>query len=105
VTTDATQRRGGVAPDLAIENGTLDRWHQPLIAGQLARQQSAGVPFRVLCFVTSTAYAYYDGSSRQRTTLDALLDHLDALAAQHTIVPATLAEAYARYRAAESNAV
>jgi hypothetical protein len=104
VTTDAAQRRDGIAPDLAIENGTLDRWHQPLIAGQLARQETSGVTFRALCFVTSSAYPYHDVSSRQRKTLDALLDHMDALEAHHTIVPATLAEASTRFRRVGMNA-
>ncbi len=98
VTTDAAQRRGGVAPDLAIENGTLDRWHTPLIAAQLARQDEEAVAFRALCFTTTSAVPYQDWSSRFRQTLDRLLDHLLTLDEQYELVPATLAEAYAHFR-------
>ncbi len=101
VTTDATQRRGGVAPDLAIENGTLERWHRPLIAGQLARQASQGVRFRALCFVTSSRVAYHDRSSRFRQTLEALLDHLEELGQEYEIVPVTLAGVAARLHRAD----
>ena len=90
VTTDATQRNDGIAPDLAIENGTLERWHAPLIEAQLQRQDDSAVSFRTLCFVSSTRYPYHDGTARQRETLDALVDYLDALADRYDVLPQTL---------------
>ena len=101
VTTDATQVRGGVAPDLAIENGTLERWHAPLMAAQLGRQDDEGVQFRSLCFVTLNRVPYQDRSSRFRQTLEQLLDHLLELDERYEIVPVTLAEAYAHFRQQE----
>ena len=99
VTTDSSQCRGGVAPDLAIENGTVDRWHAPLIAAQLARHDAEALAFRALCFTTTSAVPYHDPSTRFRQTLDGLLDHLLALDERYELVPATLAEAYAHFRA------
>ncbi|HET7770767.1 MAG TPA: hypothetical protein VFN74_18490 [Chloroflexota bacterium] len=90
VTTDPTQRNDGIAPDLAIENGTLERWHAPLIEAQLQRQDDSAVTFRTLCFVTSTRFPYHDTSARQRQTLDELLDYLDALAERYDVAPQTL---------------
>jgi hypothetical protein len=98
VTTDATQRRGGIAPDLAVENGTVERWHAPLIEGQVARQDEAGVAFRTLCFVTTSRCGYHEPATRFRQTLDGLLDYLPALDERYELVPVTLAEAYAHYR-------
>jgi hypothetical protein len=104
VTTDATQRRDGVAPDLAIENGTLDRWHAPLIDTQLQRQDDAGTPFRTLCFVTTTRHAYHDRAGRPRATLDALVEHLATLEERYTVLPATLSAACVAYHALETAA-
>lgn len=98
VTTDANQRHDGVAPDLAIENGTLDRWHAPLITSQLARHQAEEVAFPTICFVTAGGYAYYDRGTRQRQTLDAILLYLQELEEQFTIVPTTLTGIYVHYR-------
>jgi len=97
VTTDATQNHGGLAPDLAIENGTVERWHRPLIAAQLERHEREQITFRVLCFVTSTRFPYYDRSSRYHQTLDQLLDHLLALDERYEVMPATLGEVATRY--------
>jgi hypothetical protein len=102
VTTDASQRRDGVAPDLAIENGTVERWHAPLIQAHLARLEAQGAVFRTLCFVTTTRHAYHDPTTRQRQTLDALLDHLREVEAHYTLVPATLAEMPGHFRAARA---
>jgi hypothetical protein len=98
VTTDATQCPGGIAPDLAIENGTLDRWHVPLIDGQLERQASEQVVFRTLCFVTSSGFAYHDRSTRHRKTLDALVEYVSSLEDHYEVVPATLAGTTVYYR-------
>lgn len=104
VTTDARQRRGGVAPDLVIENGTLDRWHAPLIEGQLVRQDAERVAFRTLCCATSSGVTYYDPETRPRRTLDGLIEHVNELEGRYEIVPATLSGAYAHYRAASESA-
>jgi hypothetical protein len=96
VTTDTEQCRGGLVPDLAIENGTVDRWHAPLIAGQVARQEDER--FRTLCFVTASKFAYHDRGSRFRQTLEGLIEHLLTLDERYEIVPATLAETYAHFR-------
>jgi hypothetical protein len=99
VTTDPSQRRDGIAPDLAVENGTLDRWHAPLIEAQLTRQDTAPSVLRTLCFVTSSGHAYHDTSARPRQTLDALLDFLGTLEERYILTPATLAATHAHYRA------
>jgi hypothetical protein len=96
VTTDATQRRGGIAPDLAIENGKVELWHAPLIEGQLARQSARDdeAPL-VLCFAAGSGTAYHDPAIRPRQTLDELISHLVALDERYEVVPTTLAGAYA----------
>lgn len=98
VSTDPTQRNGGVAPDLAIENGSVVHWHAPLIDVVLSRQEAARDPFRALTFVSSTGFPYADATSRQRETLADLVEHLETLEARFTIVPATLSGAYVYYR-------
>jgi hypothetical protein len=97
VTTDATQRQGGIAPELAVESGTLERWHAPLIAAQLARQAEEGAPLS-LCFVAGAATAFYDPETRHRQTLDDLLAHLETLEESYQPMPATVAGAYAHLR-------
>ncbi|MBI3973083.1 MAG: hypothetical protein HY332_17530 [Chloroflexi bacterium] len=99
-TTDATQCRGGLSPDLAVENGTLDRWHAPLIASQLERHEREQIAFRTLCFVTTSRFPYQDRSSRPRYTLESLLSYLVGIDERYDVVPSTLAEAYAHFRSA-----
>lgn len=94
VTTDAGQRQGGLSPDLAIENGTVPQWHEPLIEGQLARQTREGVPL-TLCFVSSSAVAFHDRAGRPRQTLEALVELLRRLDLRYEVLPTTLAGAYA----------
>lgn len=98
VTTDASQRRGGIAPDLAIENGTLEMWHRPLIEGQLRRMETHDVPFRVLCFVTQNRFAFHDRDNRLATTLQEIVRYLDSLEEQYDVNPVTIAGAHARFR-------
>jgi hypothetical protein len=97
VTTDASQRSDGVAPDLAIENGTLERWHAPLIEAQLQRQDDSAIAFRTLCFVTSTRFGYHDPTTRQRQTLDELVGYLDTLSERYDLAPLTLAATAVEY--------
>ncbi len=98
VTTDATQLRGGVAPDLAIENGTLELWHRPLIDGQLHRMEAESVSFRALCFVTRNCFPYGERGDKLAATLQEIVDFLDALGSQYDVRPVTLAGAHARFR-------
>ncbi len=98
VTTDATQRRGGIAPDLAIENGTFEMWHRPLIEGQLRRMEAEGVAFRVLCFLTRNCFSFHDRGDRLATTLQDIVHYLDSLEEQYDVRPVTIAAAHARYR-------
>lgn len=97
VTTDASQRKGGIAPELAIESGSVERWHAPLIAGQLERQMGDRVPL-ILCFVAGTAAGFHDPGARHRQTLDELLEHLDVLEERYETVPSTVSGAYAHLR-------
>ena len=97
VTTDGSQTSDGVAPDLAIENGTVERWHAPLIEAQLQRQDDAAVSFRTLCFVTSTRFGYHDPTTRQRQTLDELVGYVDALSDRYELTPLTLAATAVEY--------
>jgi hypothetical protein len=98
VTTDAQQERGGLAPDLAIENGTVELWHRPLIEVQLQRMEEAGVPFRTLCFYTRNCFDYYGDREPQSVTLDALLNYLAELSDRYEVLPATLAGVHQYYR-------
>lgn len=98
VTTDATQRRGGIAPDLAIENGTFEQWHRPLIEGQLRRMEMEGVPFRTLCFFTRNCFPFGERGDKLATTLQDIVDFLDALGEQYDVRPVTLAGTHACYR-------
>jgi hypothetical protein len=97
VTTDATQRKGGIAPELAIESGSVELWHAPLIAAQLERQASVPAPL-TLCFVACTGAAFHDPGGRPRQTLEELLHHLEGLEARYETVPATVSGAYAHLR-------
>jgi hypothetical protein len=99
VTTDATQTRGGVAPELALENGTLEKWHQPLIDGQLERMEREAVPFKALCFITRNFFAYNARGDTVAATLDAVLDYLDRLRDRYEVVPVTASGAHAAFRA------
>lgn len=98
VTTDATQRHDGMAPDLTIERGTVERWHAPLIEAQLSRHDSEDVRFRTLCFATSTGVGYHEANARPRQTLAMLVEHLNALESRYDVVPTTLSGAYPLYR-------
>lgn len=98
VTTDAGSRRGGLSPDLALENGTLADWHRPLLEGQLRRMEEGGVGFRALCFTTRNCFAYHASTDKLTLTLEAILDYLAGLSDRYQIVPVTLSEVHARYR-------
>jgi hypothetical protein len=56
------------------------------------------VAFRALCITTSSRTDYYSDTEKHTQTLEAFLDHLEALADAYTIVPATLAGAHERFR-------
>jgi hypothetical protein len=98
VTTDPAALRGGIAADLAVENGTVEAWHRPLITGVLRRMAERGTRFRALCFVTRNRFAYHDDRDPLARTLDEILRLLDELAEQNEIVPCTAAEAHIRFR-------
>lgn len=98
VTTDATQVRGKLSPDLAIENGTFDDWHRPLIEGQLGRMETEGVSFRTLCAITRNSFSYHNTGDRTGTTLDALISFFDRLEERYEIIPSTLANLHASFR-------
>lgn len=100
VTTDPDQVRGGLAAELAIETGTLEAWHRPLIAGTLQRMEAEGTVFKALCFVTRNCFAYGDDRDRNGVTLDAILEHLDSLRSRYDVIPSTLAGAHRSFRAA-----
>jgi len=98
VTTDAGQRSGGIAPDLGVENGTVDAFHRPLIEGQLERFEKECVRFRALCFHTSNRRAYYGRGERMVLALEAVLEYVEGLESRYTLVPVTLAGAHAEFR-------
>ena len=98
VTTDPTRVRGGVASDLAIENGTLDDWHRPLIENQLKRMDSDQVPFRALCFYTRNFFAYHLRDDKIASTLNAIVGWLDSLRDRYDVRPATVGQAHAYFR-------
>jgi hypothetical protein len=98
VTTDSTVRKGGVAPDLTIENGTVDAFHRPLIEGQLERFERQNVSFRSLCFLTYNRHAYHQPTDRVKIALENLLDYLLSLENRYALCPTTLAGAHARFR-------
>lgn len=89
VTTDDSQRRDGVAPELRIETGTVPEWQAPLIRAQLARQVDDRESHLVLVFVTTTRSPFHDRSDRVRQTLDALTEFLDELDEEFEMVPTT----------------
>ncbi len=97
-TTDASQVRGGVSPDLAIENGTVDAWHRPLIQGQLGRMETETVAFRALCLLTRNTFAFERIDNPQAATLAELTALLASLEETYEIVPTTLAGAHVRFR-------
>jgi hypothetical protein len=98
VTTDATQVRGRLSPDLAIENGTCEAWHRPLIEGQLGRMEAEGVSFRTLCFVTRNCFAYHGTADRTAVTLDALIEYLASLGERYEVIAFTLSDLHASFR-------
>ena len=89
MTTDDSQRRDGVAPELRIETGTVPEWQAPLIRAQLARQVDDRESHLVLVFVTTTRSPFHDRSDRVRQTLDALTEFLDELEEEFEMVPTT----------------
>ena len=97
VTADATQVRGGLSPDLGIENGTVDAWHRPLIEAQLQRMAAEQVAFRALCSYTRNSFPFHDDEDRQAQTLEALIAYLETLRARYEIVPVTVAEAHLHF--------
>jgi hypothetical protein len=99
VTTDATRVRGGVAPDLAIENGTLDDWHRPLIESQLKRMDSEQLPFKALCFYTRNCFAYHTTGNGIASTLASIVGWIDSLRDRYEVRPATVGKAHAYFRA------
>jgi hypothetical protein len=101
VTTDAMQRRDGIAPELRIENGTVPEWHAPLVRAQLERQFVSSEPWPTLVFVTSTRQPFHDRTSRVRQTAEALADLLDSLEADYELVPATPSRLHATVASAE----
>ena len=98
VTADSTQSTGGLSPDLAIENGTFEDWHRPLIEGQLERMDREGEPFRALCLYTRNCFAYGVAADRYAQTVDALIAYFGSLDDRYDVVPLTLAGAHSRYR-------
>jgi hypothetical protein len=98
VTTDASQIRGGLSPDLAIENGTLEEWHRPLIEGQLQRMGAKGVAFKSLCFFTRNRFAYQGSDNQLAGVLSAIVSYLDSLNERYEVIPVTLSAAHARFR-------
>jgi hypothetical protein len=98
VTTDAQRVRGGIAPDLDIENGTVEAWHRPLIEAQLARMKAENVAFKALCFCTRNCFGYDMSGNAFASTLDQLIGHLDALRERYDVRPVTTAGAQTAYR-------
>jgi len=100
VTADASpkQRRGGLSPDLTIENGTFAKWHQPLIESQLQRMERESVRFRALCLSTRNCFSYHDRTDRYRAILDDMISHLATLESDYAAQPVSLAGAHAGFR-------
>ncbi|HEX5416123.1 MAG TPA: hypothetical protein VFZ25_10685 [Chloroflexota bacterium] len=100
VTSDASpeQRRGGLAPDLTVENGTFVKWHQPLIESQLQRMERENVRFRALCLSTRNCFSYHDPTDLYRKILDDLTGHLRSLEAAYAVHPVSLVDAHADFR-------
>lgn len=100
VTTDPTQRRDGIAPELRVENGTVNDWHAPLVRAQLERQFASDEPWPTLVFVTTTRQPFHDRASRVRQTLESLADLLESLEDEVELLPATPSRLHARFAAA-----
>jgi Polysaccharide deacetylase len=103
VTSDASQSRGGVSPDLSVERGDVDEWHRPLAEAQLRRMEAAGVAFPALCLYTANGYPYHDPSDRCSRNLHDLLDYVEGLRTRYEVVPATAAEAHRRFTEARTD--
>lgn len=97
VSSDPGQVRGGLAPDLAIENGTVDAYHRPFVQGHLERQSAESTGFRALCLTTRNCFAYHDRGDRLRQALDGVIDLIRGLGESYTIVPTTVRGAHAAY--------
>ncbi len=100
LTADASpeQNRGGLSPDVTIENGTLEKWHRPLIDGQLQRMERDDVAFRALCISTRNCFSYHDKTDRYRAILDDLIDFVDRLEDRYEVRLVSLASAHAWFR-------
>ncbi len=98
VTTDADHVRGGIAADLTIENSPFEKWHRPLLDGQVHRMRAEHVPFAALCIGTRNCFAYQQCDDRHRKTLDGILDYLDMLNERYDVQPVTVAGAHACFR-------
>jgi hypothetical protein len=100
VTTDPTQRSDGIAPELRIENGTVNEWHAPLVRAQLERQFALDEPWPTLVFVTTTRQPFHDRASRVRQTIEMLADLLESLEDEFELLPTTPSRLHARFVAA-----
>jgi hypothetical protein len=98
LTTDSTRVRGGLPPEMAVEKGTLEAWHRPLIEGQLQRMEAEDVDVKALCIVTRNVFGYHSAAERHSTTLEALLAYFAALEDRYEVVPTTMAGAHASFR-------
>jgi hypothetical protein len=90
-TTDATQRRGGVAPDLTIEAGRLETYHRPLIEGQLQRMENQSIPFRAVVFTTRNCFSFDRNPDEVGKVLEEILVYLQKVGETAEIRPASLA--------------
>jgi hypothetical protein len=101
VTTDPNQVRGGVSADLGVENGTVEKWHGPLIEAQLARMEEEPVAFKALCFFTRNVFAYNAAGDSVALTLDQIIHRIDSLRERYDVRPVTAAGAHAAFRSNE----
>jgi hypothetical protein len=98
VTTDATQSRGGVPPELNLDVGAFEEWHQPLAEAQLARMERDGIVFRALCWLATSGMPYGDAAANCTKALQSAIEFVEALRSRFEVTSMTVSQAHSEFR-------
>jgi hypothetical protein len=77
----------------------VDDLHRPLLQETFERMEQDQPPFRAICIAAHNRVDYYANTEKHSRTVDELVEHLELLAEQYTLVPVTLSAAHERFRA------
>lgn len=101
LTTDPTRLQpSGFPYEIRIESGAFESWQRPILRNTLDRLVREETPFRSICILTHNTFPYDDDGDPRAQTLEEMLAFFTELAShQVDVIPVTLCEAHARFRA------